>query len=95
MAPCSWSPVWTHPHPALRAAQEASRAGGPDSDADGGVLELDVSGEADLNKATEVELRLAKQRMEQDFVRNQVRPGHPAYEYDKQVGAFWEGGGSR
>ncbi len=46
---------------------------------------LDVDLPEDLNKVTEVELQLAKARMEQDFQRNQIRPGHKDYEYDKQV----------
>ncbi|KAL6752574.1 CEP19-like protein-domain-containing protein [Haematococcus lacustris] len=49
------------------------------------VLELEVAAEVDLNKVTEVELALAKKRMEQDFNKNRLKPGDPGFEYDKQV----------
>ncbi|GFR46471.1 hypothetical protein Agub_g8048 [Astrephomene gubernaculifera] len=48
------------------------------------VIGLELSGDLDLNKVTEVELKMAKAAMEQDFRKNQLRPGDPGYEYDKQ-----------
>jgi hypothetical protein len=36
-------------------------------------------------QVTEVELKMAKMNMEGDFRRNQLRPGDPGYEYDKQI----------
>lgn len=38
-----------------------------------------------VHRVSEVELRLAKQQMERDFLAKQLKPGDPAYEYDKQV----------
>ena len=50
------------------------------------VLEVEVEGEdVDLNRATEIELRLAKTKMEEKFSKNRILPGAPGYEYDKQV----------
>ncbi|GLI58883.1 hypothetical protein VaNZ11_000652 [Volvox africanus] len=48
------------------------------------VIGLEVTNDLDLNKVTEVELKLAKQAMEEDFKKNQLRPGDPGYVYDKQ-----------
>ncbi|GIL47416.1 hypothetical protein Vafri_4238 [Volvox africanus] len=48
------------------------------------VIGLEVTDDMDLNKVTEVELKLAKQAMEADFQKNQLRPGDPGYVYDKQ-----------
>ncbi|EFJ50604.1 hypothetical protein VOLCADRAFT_103821 [Volvox carteri f. nagariensis] len=48
------------------------------------VIGLELTDELDLNKVTEVELRLAKQAMESDFKKNQLKPGDPGYVYDKQ-----------
>ncbi|GIL70347.1 hypothetical protein Vretimale_3467 [Volvox reticuliferus] len=48
------------------------------------VIGLEVTDDLDLNKVTEVELKLAKQVMEADFQKNQLRPGDPGYVYDKQ-----------
>ena len=52
------------------------------------VLEVEVEGEdVDLNRATEIELKLAKTKMEEKFAKNRIMPGDPGYEYDKQVRA--------
>lgn len=60
----------------------------PLQEADRLVLEVEVEGEdVDLNRATEIELKLAKTKMEEKFTKNRVLPGDPGYEYDKQVGA--------
>ncbi|GLC39323.1 hypothetical protein PLESTM_000883700 [Pleodorina starrii] len=48
------------------------------------VIGLEVTDDLDLNKVTEVELKMAKQAMEADFMKNQLRPGDPGYVYDKQ-----------
>ncbi|KXZ49924.1 hypothetical protein GPECTOR_19g375 [Gonium pectorale] len=45
---------------------------------------LEVTDDLDLNKVTEVELRMAKAAMENDFRKNQLKPGDPGYVYDKQ-----------
>lgn len=47
-------------------------------------------------QVSETELLLAKQQMDREFQRNQIKPGDPRYEYDKQVGGCWRlycGGG--
>ena len=49
------------------------------------VLGIQVTGDLDLNKVTEVELHLAKAMMEEQFVQHQLKPGDPGFEYDKQV----------
>ena len=49
------------------------------------VLQLELSDDVDLNKATEVVLKMAKQRMDDNFHRNQIKPGDAGYQYDKQV----------
>ena len=52
------------------------------------MLEVEVEGEdVDLNRATEIELKLAKTKMEEKFAKNRIMPGDPGYEYDKQVRA--------
>ncbi len=57
-----------------------------DSDQSDDQLVLDVDLPEDLNTVTEVELQLAKAKMEEGFSKNRLRPGDPGYEYDKQVG---------
>lgn len=52
------------------------------------MLDVEITGDVDLNKVTEVELKLAKMRMEEDFMKNQLKPGDPGFEYDKQVSAL-------
>ncbi|PNG99185.1 hypothetical protein TSOC_015042, partial [Tetrabaena socialis] len=49
------------------------------------VIGLEVTEDLDLNKVTDLELRAAKQAMEADFRRHQLRPGDPGYVYDKQA----------
>ncbi|GAX80124.1 hypothetical protein CEUSTIGMA_g7562.t1 [Chlamydomonas eustigma] len=49
------------------------------------TLEVDVEGDVDLNKVTDMELKLAKQKMDEKFSKNRVLPGDPEFEYDKQV----------
>ncbi|KAG2494559.1 hypothetical protein HYH03_007326 [Edaphochlamys debaryana] len=49
------------------------------------VIGFEVTDEVDLNKVTDLELKMAKQAMEQDFMKNQLKPGDPGYVYDKQV----------
>lgn len=61
--------------PKTRFAAEAERL----------VIGMEVTEDTDLNRVTEVELKLAKMNMEGDFRRNQLRPGDPGYEYDKQI----------
>jgi centrosomal protein CEP19 len=48
-------------------------------------LEVDVEGDVDLNKVTDMELKLAKQKMDEKFLQNRVLPGDPGFEYDRQV----------
>eukprot|EP00798_Chlamydomonas_sp_ICE-L_P020061 gene20061-26780_t len=48
------------------------------------VLELEVDHDADLNKVTQVELDMAKARMDEDYLSNQLKPGDDGFEYDKQ-----------
>ena len=51
------------------------------------VLEVEIEGEdVDLNRVTEVELKMAKMKMDEKFMENRVLPGDPRFEYDKQVG---------
>ncbi|PNW74679.1 hypothetical protein CHLRE_12g487350v5 [Chlamydomonas reinhardtii] len=49
------------------------------------TIGLEITDDLDLNKVSEVELKIAKQVMEEDFKKNQLRPGDPGYVYDKQV----------
>lgn len=50
------------------------------------VLEVEIEGEeVDLNRVTEVELKMAKLKMEENFEKNRILPGDPEYAYDKQV----------
>uniref|UniRef100_A0A7S2QU88 Centrosomal protein of 19 kDa n=1 Tax=Chlamydomonas chlamydogama TaxID=225041 RepID=A0A7S2QU88_9CHLO len=69
----------------------AAQVGGPQSksrfaqEAERLVMELEVSGDTDLNKVTEVELQMAKAHMETTYLQNQVKPGDPDYVYDKQI----------
>lgn len=51
------------------------------------MLDVDISEETDLNRVSEVELQMAKAKMEEKFTANQIKPGDPQYEYDKQVRA--------
>lgn len=46
---------------------------------------MDIDGDVDLNTVTDLELRMAKQRMDEQFLQNRVLPGDPEFEYDKQV----------
>lgn len=54
-------------------------------EADRLVLEFDVSEDTDLNKVSDIELKMAKQKMDEEFNKNRVKPGDPDYVYDKQV----------
>jgi len=52
------------------------------------TLEIDINEDTDLNRVSEMELRLAKQQMEREFAKHQLKPGEPGYEYDKQVSVY-------
>eukprot|EP00877_Chromochloris_zofingiensis_P012246 jgi/Chrzof1/7275/Cz02g17140.t1 len=49
------------------------------------VLEPSYDGTVDLNKVSDYELKLAKAQMDQQYLQHLLRPGDPAYVYDKQV----------
>ncbi|KAF5829394.1 CEP19-like protein-domain-containing protein [Dunaliella salina] len=49
------------------------------------TLDIDINEDTDLNRVSEMELRLAKQQMEREFTKHQLKPGEPGYEYDKQI----------
>lgn len=40
---------------------------------------------SDLNKCSEYELRKHKKKMEENFLKNQLKPGEPGFQYDKRV----------
>jgi centrosomal protein CEP19 len=42
-------------------------------------------------QVTDVELKMAKVVMDHAFVANQLKPGDPGFEYDKQVGSGFHG----
>ncbi|KAG2446037.1 hypothetical protein HXX76_000639 [Chlamydomonas incerta] len=63
------------PGPKSRFAAEAEKL----------TIGIEITEDLDLNKVSEVELKIAKQVMEEDFKKNQLRPGDPGYVYDKQV----------
>ena len=46
---------------------------------------MDISEDRDLNKVSDVELKLAKQQMDQEFQKHHLKPGDPQFVYDKQV----------
>jgi hypothetical protein len=77
--------AFDHQSPSVRENHQSRFGVDHVEDDDRLVLDMELSGELDLNKVTEIELKLAKIKMEQDFIKNQVRPGHPQYQYDKQV----------
>eukprot|EP00955_Chlamydomonas_euryale_P107159 365747-Chlamydomonas_euryale.AAC.36 len=69
-----------------RFAAQAKDATHSDSDSDKLVLSGEhLDGDVDLNHVTELELRMAKARMDQAFNQNRLRPGDPGYVYDKEV----------
>ncbi|KAG2452597.1 hypothetical protein HYH02_002834 [Chlamydomonas schloesseri] len=63
------------PGPKSRFAAEAEKL----------TIGLEITEDLDLNRVSELELKMAKQAMEEDFRKNQLRPGDPGYVYDKQV----------
>ena len=56
-----------------------------EEDSDFLVLDVDIGEDVDLNRATDVELKMAKQKMDENFSKNRLKPGDPGFEYDKQV----------
>ena len=44
-----------------------------------------LDGQVDLNKVSEGDLDRAKKNMNNDFLKNRVRPGDDGYEFDKRV----------
>ncbi|KAJ4462079.1 hypothetical protein PAPYR_1251 [Paratrimastix pyriformis] len=54
-----------------------------------------ISGTLDLNRVPDHENRAYKARMEKDFLRNQVKPGDPGFQYDVQVDFSKDGGKER
>lgn len=56
-----------------------------EEDSDFLVLDVDLGGDVDLNKVTDIELKMAKQKMDEEFSKNRLKPGDPGFEYDKQI----------
>mmetsp|Transcript_9248 Transcript_9248/g.16289 ORF Transcript_9248/g.16289 Transcript_9248/m.16289 type:complete len:338 (+) Transcript_9248:23-1036(+) len=75
--------------PGLQQHAAGAIAKAPDKieeDEDGDeALVLEIELPEDLNQVTELELKMAKARMDSDFQRNQVKPGDTRYEYNKVV----------
>ncbi|XP_066941723.1 centrosomal protein of 19 kDa-like isoform X2 [Macrobrachium rosenbergii] len=69
----------------LRILQEVQKGQTIDEAVAVVTKEYDVDPDEDLNKVSEEELAKKKKIMENSFEKNQVKPGDPDYEYDKQI----------
>ena len=53
-----------------------------EDDEDDGKMNLDA---VDLNKVSQFQLAMAKRQMDEDFIKNRLKPGDEGYVHDKQV----------
>ena len=84
-APLPSLPAPTMPPSALPRFTPPVRKEEVEEDGDFLVLDVDVDGDRDLNKVTDMELKMAKQKMDEEFNKKRLLPGDPGFEYDKQI----------
>ena len=74
----------TVPEAVVADTADGEKAGEADTNdnEDDGKMDLDA---VDLNKVSQFQLAMAKRQMDEDFIKNRLKPGDEGYVHDKQV----------